>query len=280
MDLDLTAGIHTVAFRGAGRSATTPGGGVDKVSLRPANAAITNSDGGTTGELCANVAAGWMANDSVVIGGNVKLVKEGAGTFASHMVQAYTGGTLVAGGTAQPPDGNGANDTYSPAKGYTAFGSGKIVVGEGAFFDLRGNYDFNGALSIDLTRVHAQLAGAGNDDLIRREEAVQRERFFPIGDIQRTACAKKMCPGNSGQNQVVGRCRIEHPVLQNVNIAVGAFSHAPSRAVENRLLTPGLLCLLGSHDRRNQVQRLDIAVEEPCIFCCDQTDRLLPVLNL
>jgi hypothetical protein len=150
IDLDLAAGIHTVAFRGAGRSATTPGGGVDKVSLRPANAAITNSDGGTTGELRANVAAGWMANDSVVIGGNVKLVKEGAGTFASHMVQAYTGGTLVAGGTAQPPDGNGANDTYSPAKGYTAFGLGKIVVGEGAFFDLRGNYDFNGALSIDL----------------------------------------------------------------------------------------------------------------------------------
>ena len=150
-DVLLDVGEHSITFRSDGTGGgSNPCALLDLVSLRFLDAAITNSNEEAVSELHANFASGWTANDRIALGGNVKLVKEGAGTFASHKAQTYTGGTLVAGGMAQPPDGNGANDTYSPAKGYTAFGSGKIVVGEGAFFDLRGNYDFNGALSIDL----------------------------------------------------------------------------------------------------------------------------------
>ena len=49
------------------------------------------------------------------------------------MVQTYSGGTLVAGGTAQPPDGTGANDAYSGKK-FRAFGTGVLTVSEGAVF--------------------------------------------------------------------------------------------------------------------------------------------------
>ena len=122
---------------------TNPCGGADKISLvRMRNAAtcVTNSTE-TLSELHMNIASGTLRNDHLPIGGNLKLVKEGSGTYVSGMVQTYSGGTLVAGGTAQPPDGTGANATYSGTK-YRAFGTGVLTVSEGAVFDLRGNYDY------------------------------------------------------------------------------------------------------------------------------------------
>ena len=122
---------------------TNPCGGADKISLvRMRNAAtcVTNSTE-MLSELHMNIASGTLRNDHLPIGGNLKLVKEGSGTYVSGMVQTYSGGTLVAGGTAQPPDGTGANATYSGTK-YRAFGTGVLTVSEGAVFDLRGNYDY------------------------------------------------------------------------------------------------------------------------------------------
>ena len=143
VDVDLAAGEHEVSFTSSGYYAKTPGGGIDLVSLRVVpDAAITNSNNETVSELHANFASGWTANDRIALGGNLKLVKEGAGTFASHKVQTYTGGTVIAAGMAQPPDPANQNDASTGAK-FPAFGTGSITVAQDAVFDIRANYDYN-----------------------------------------------------------------------------------------------------------------------------------------
>lgn len=75
----------------------------------------TSADTDYPGELHVTVASGTIANTRVSLKGNLKLVKEGAGTFtASKANQSYTGGTEVQSGTlllgtASHPlgDGNG-----------------------------------------------------------------------------------------------------------------------------------------------------------------------------
>ena len=143
VDVDLAAGEHEVSFTSSGYNSKTPGGGIDLVSLRVVpDAAITNSNNETVSELHANFASGWMANDRIALGGNLKLVKEGAGTFASYKAQTYTGGTVIAAGRAQPPDPASQNDASTGAK-FPAFGTGSITVSQGAIFDFRANYDYN-----------------------------------------------------------------------------------------------------------------------------------------
>ena len=143
VDVDLAAGEHEVSFTSSGYNATTPGGGIDLVSLRVVpDAAITNSNNETVSELRANFASGWTANDRIALGGNLQLVKEGAGTFASHKAQTYTGGTVIAAGMAQPPDPASQDDASTGAK-FPAFGTGSITVAQDAVFDIRANYDYN-----------------------------------------------------------------------------------------------------------------------------------------
>lgn len=143
VDVDLAAGEHEVSFTSSGYNATTPGGGIDLVSLRVVpDAAITNSNNEVVSELHANFASGWTANDRIALGGNLKLVKEGAGTFASHKAQTYTGGTVIAAGMAQPPDPASQDDASTGAK-FPAFGTGSITVAQDAVFDIRANYDYN-----------------------------------------------------------------------------------------------------------------------------------------
>ncbi len=142
-DVLLDAGEHSITFRSDG----TGGGGapcglLDNVSLRFSDAAITNSNNEVVSELHANFASGWTANDRIALGGNLKLVKEGAGTFASHKAQTYTGGTVIAAGMAQPPDPANQNDASTGAK-FPAFGTGPITVAQDAVFDIRANYDYN-----------------------------------------------------------------------------------------------------------------------------------------
>lgn len=50
------------------------------------------------GELCINVASGTFKNSTVAISNSVKVVKLGAGTYASNKHQYYTGGTFVSEG--------------------------------------------------------------------------------------------------------------------------------------------------------------------------------------
>ena len=143
VDVDLAAGEHEVSFTSSGYYAKTPGGGIDLVSLRVVpDAAITNSNEEVVSELHANFASGWIANEKVALGGNLKLIKEGAGTFASYKAQTYTGGTVIAAGMAQPPDPANQNDASTGAK-FPAFGTGSITVAQDAVFDIRANYDYN-----------------------------------------------------------------------------------------------------------------------------------------
>jgi hypothetical protein len=108
---------------------------------------VTITDGSldtsNPGRLHVNVAAGkTVRNQTVSLSGNMQLIKEGSGTYVSAKVQTYTGGTIVAAGTAQPPDGTGSNDAYSGWK-FPAFGTGKIIVQSGGTFDIRSNYDYS-----------------------------------------------------------------------------------------------------------------------------------------
>ena len=106
---------------------------------------ITNSVSGDAAQLCiSNVAE--VVNSTVAIGGNVTLVKDGPGKFTSAKEQTYTGGTIVAAGTARPPASGGSQTegtdlTYS-WDNFKAFGTGEIKVLPDAAFDLRGAFAY------------------------------------------------------------------------------------------------------------------------------------------
>ena len=116
-------------------------------------AAFTDSttDRAHPGELHIDVAEGaTFTNDKVALTGNLKLVKDGLGTFIpTQQNQTYTGGTLIAAGTAALPVSGGSSSTYAASK-YQWGGYGTksafdrvITVAEGATLDTKGNYDFS-----------------------------------------------------------------------------------------------------------------------------------------
>ena len=91
---------------------------------------ITNSFAGAAADLYVYAAPG-VTNDntSVIISGNLRLVKEGrGGFFTSKEYQYYTGGTLVKDGALRC----GAYGTRSP------FGTGSITVDPDGIFDMNG----------------------------------------------------------------------------------------------------------------------------------------------
>ena len=96
-----------------------------------ANATITNSVDATTSTLDVAVANGVTVSDTTAnVGGNVKFVKSGAGTFVASRTQGYTGGTEVAGGTLKA----GVEGTSNPLGAAQT----DLTVGTGATFDLGG----------------------------------------------------------------------------------------------------------------------------------------------
>ncbi len=134
-------------------------------TLYVANAAvsgltITDSTGDTEhpGELHWTVASGTYTNDKTALSGNMKFVKEGLGTFVGAKAQTYTGDTIIAAGTARPPDGSGSNTTYCRDQ-FKAFGTGSIRVAAGATFDLRANYAYYYWIKLD----GGTLTNSGND---------------------------------------------------------------------------------------------------------------------
>ena len=102
---------------------------------------ITNSSA-TAADLHVAVPSGKrLDNESIPIGGNLRFVKEGAGTFAAkYFPQTYTGGTLIAEGTNQAVIA-GTKLTYGPS-------GSKITIAKGACYDVhggsgvQGNYEF------------------------------------------------------------------------------------------------------------------------------------------
>ena len=109
----------------------------------------SNSDAAHPAELHLYVATGKNTSGVAAISGNVRVIKEGRGTFVSGRSQSYSGGTLVREGTVQPPDGTGTDSVYCYDI-FKSFGLGFIRVETNAVFDLRANYAY---------RSHIDLAG-------------------------------------------------------------------------------------------------------------------------
>lgn len=92
------------------------------------------------GELHVNVASGETTNSTVAISGNVKVVKEGLGTFiATKFNQSYTGGTVILSGTLKA-GGAGYEEVFGKK-------SSEVTVSAGGIFDVNGksrmgNYKF------------------------------------------------------------------------------------------------------------------------------------------
>ena len=96
------------------------------------------------GELHVNVPSGETTNSTVAISGNVKVVKEGLGTFIPRKTeQTYTGGTEIVAGTVKA-------DTIGIYSGGYAFGpaGSKIIVSTNATsvgaFDVNGQGRYGG----------------------------------------------------------------------------------------------------------------------------------------
>ena len=134
--------------------------------------------------------------------------------------------------------------------------------------------------SVDPVRPQTEAAGTGDDDFIRVEQVIQTECLFPVGDVQSGTGPEQVSPGDTGQDHVVCRCRIQSSTLQNMDIAVSALGHAAARSIEDRFRAAGGFRFLGGHDGRDQVEGLDITVEKTCIFRGDQLDRIMAVRNL
>ena len=132
-------------------------------------------------------------NDKVSLSGNMKVVKEGLGTYvAAFAPQTYTGGTLIAAGVAQPPDGSGANTTYS-GDAFKAFGPGVldiIEVSQGAVFDLRANYAYRSFVRLDggtLRNSNADMSkttwGGSGIGSLTKDSVLEVTRNTVFGDL-------------------------------------------------------------------------------------------------
>ena len=118
----------------------------------PVALTVTDSttDSSKPGELHIAVPAGaTFTNNRVTLSGNLKLVKEGAGTFTPQVYRlAYTGGNVVAEGTLRLyNDSTKDNATYAFGQNnypnpLGAYGT-VLTVEEGCEFDINGVYDTN-----------------------------------------------------------------------------------------------------------------------------------------
>ena len=117
-----------------------------------ANALITNSVDATSATLDVTVASGTVSDTTATIGGNIKFVKRGSGTFVASRTQGYTGGTEVAGGVLKA----GVVGTSNPLG---VQGTG-LLVGSGATFDINAKSGFDG-YSLTLAGGILQNSGGG-----------------------------------------------------------------------------------------------------------------------
>ena len=136
----------TIDLRGHKLFVNTPNGNP------PVALTVTDSttDSSKPGELHIAVPAGaTFTNNRVTLSGNLKLVKEGAGTFTPQVYRlAYTGGNVVAEGSLKLYNG-ASKDTFTYAFGQNsypnplgAYGT-VLTVEEGCEFDINGVYDTN-----------------------------------------------------------------------------------------------------------------------------------------
>ena len=100
---------------------------------------IRDSSSGTPGELHIVTPPFSEIESSLALSGNMKVVKEGEGSLALiRKNQTFTGGVVVAGGTAYAPKGANKN-SYAESNSYWGPSGGTITVMPGASFDNKGN---------------------------------------------------------------------------------------------------------------------------------------------
>lgn len=107
-----------------------------------AKVAFTVTDSATGGELHVDVGEGeTFVNSTITLAGNLKLVKDGAGTFTvMKKAQPYQGGTEVAAGTMRNGFTSSMGDYPFGGNGIKVNGAIQVVVRAGATLDLNGSY--------------------------------------------------------------------------------------------------------------------------------------------
>ena len=130
------------------------------------------------GELHVDVPQGVTnENYATVLSGNLRLVKEGAGTFVGGKSgQKYGGGTVVAGGTARPRTGVQNSLTYYEAQYFFGGEYSKLTIESGAVFDIAGHYAYR---VHDIVLNGGTLANSGPDQTA--------ENYGGVGNLTLTA---------------------------------------------------------------------------------------------
>lgn len=105
-------------------------------------AAFTVTDSATGGELHVDVAEGeTFVNATIAFTGNLKLVKDGAGTFITmKKAQLYRGGTDIVSGKMRNGFTSSMGDNPFGGSGISVNGAIQVVVRAGATLDLNGSY--------------------------------------------------------------------------------------------------------------------------------------------
>ncbi|MBR6733783.1 MAG: hypothetical protein IKL96_05220 [Kiritimatiellae bacterium] len=135
---------------------------LSSISSEYLGAVITNSNDSALSTVTFTAPEGAASTNNVAICGNVKVVKKGPGPYYAYATGCtYTGGTFIDEGTAQPPDGNGADTLYCWDQ-FKAFGLGEIVVASNAVFDLRANYAYRSWIVLNGGSLVNTKADMGN----------------------------------------------------------------------------------------------------------------------
>ena len=172
-------------LRGLGAVTITDGAIVDlnghvlKVPSFSGTGTITNSVAGDAAELYAYVASGeTMQNAETSIGGNLKFVKEGRGTYvAAKTLQTYTGGTLVADGEIQcTARGDRGQFGTSP----------EVTIDPDGVFDVCGQVVYNNYRFIL------------NGGTLKSSKAIQQSGWTMWGNVRLTADSAIAIYGNYG----------------------------------------------------------------------------------
>ena len=134
--------------------------------------------GQNPGELHVDVPQGVTnENYATVLSGNLRLVKEGAGTFVGGKSgQKYGGGTVIAGGTARPRTGVQNSLTYYEAQYFFGGEYSKLTIESGAVFDIAGHFAYR---VHDIVLNGGTLANLGPDQT--------NENYGGIGNLTLTA---------------------------------------------------------------------------------------------
>ena len=130
------------------------------------------------GELHVDVPQGVTnENYATVLSGNLRLVKEGEGTFVGGKSgQKYGGGTVIAGGTARPRTGVQNSLTYYEAQYFFGGEYSKLTIESGAMFDIAGHFAYR---VHDIVLNGGTLANLGPDQT--------NENYGGIGNLTLTA---------------------------------------------------------------------------------------------